>query len=279
MKLKNKLILDAILLMLMIVLMDYSLTGGFLHELLGIVILAGFIIHVVINRKYYGAMIKAIKNGKASTKSKVSFAVDVMLPIAAIVMLISSLAISQDLFPGIAALFSGSLWVPIHIVCATVMLVCITVHVFMHAGMISAYIKKGAENATALKTRNALMRIMAFLFAVLVVKSSYSGMVDAASLLPSANNNDEELNQNNNKQNNELVIEGDDQTDDDGYVIEIEPEPEPEETSSLDDYLSTLYCNGCHRHCCLLTPQCGKGEQQASQAAADFYENYSEQAV
>ena len=52
MKLKHKLILDGVLLVLLIVLMDYSLTGGLLHELLGILILVGFIVHVAVKANY-----------------------------------------------------------------------------------------------------------------------------------------------------------------------------------------------------------------------------------
>ena len=46
MKLKQKLIMDGIMMILFLVLMNYDLTGGLIHELLGMVILACFIIHV-----------------------------------------------------------------------------------------------------------------------------------------------------------------------------------------------------------------------------------------
>lgn len=281
MKLKHKLILDGVLLVLLIVLMDYSLTGGLLHELLGILILIGFIVHAAVNRKYYGAMAEAIRSGRANAKCKAAFAVDIILPMAAIIMLISSLAVSQDLFPGIAALFSSELWMPIHIVSAVVLLISVFIHVCMHAKLISAVIGKAVEGTAAMNMKTVGMRVMAFLFALLVVKNSFSSMADAASLLPSGEKSEPEIDGSNDKQSNELIIEGDDSSDQDGYVIEIEPEPEPEpeETVSLDDYLGSLFCSGCGRHCSLLTPRCGKGENQASQAAAEYYETYSGQSV
>lgn len=52
MNIKYKLILDGILLVLLMVLMDYSLTGGLMHEVLGIILLAGFIVHVAVNRNF-----------------------------------------------------------------------------------------------------------------------------------------------------------------------------------------------------------------------------------
>ena len=279
MKLKHRLILDGILLVLLMVLMDYSLTGGLLHELLGIVLLAGFIVHVGVNRQYYAAMIRGIRSDKVSTKSKAGFIVDIILPVAAVIMLISSLAVSQDLFPGIAVLFSSQMWMPIHIACAVVLLISVFIHVCLHAGLISAFIGHATENAAVLKMRTVGLRVMAFLFALLVVKSSFSSMADAASMLPAGDAGDTEIDNSSNKQSNELIIEEDDSSDQDGYVIEIEPEPEPEETVSLDDYLGSLFCSGCGKHCSLLSPRCGRGQDQASQATAEYYETYGEESV
>ena len=89
MKIKNKLIMDAALLVLLIVLMKYSWTGGLIHELLGLITLVGFGIHIFFNRKYYGAMFKAIRNGKATTKGKASFVINTVLLIASCTMLLS----------------------------------------------------------------------------------------------------------------------------------------------------------------------------------------------
>ena len=41
MKLKQKLIMDGIMMILLLVLMNYDLAGGLIHEFLGIVILVG----------------------------------------------------------------------------------------------------------------------------------------------------------------------------------------------------------------------------------------------
>lgn len=279
MKLKQKLILDGVLLALLIVLMDYSLTGGFLHELLGFVLLAGFLVHITVNREYYKAMLRGIKSGKVSAKSKAGFAVNIILPLSAAIMLISSLAISRDLFPGIAELFGGQVWVPVHIICAVVLLTSVFIHVCMHAKLISAFIGQVTENEAVLKMKTAGMRVMALLFALLVVRSSFSSMSDAANMLPAGDAGETEIDNGVNRQSNELIIEEDNSSDQDGYVIGIEPEPEPEETVSLDDYLGSLFCSGCGKHCSLLSPRCGRGQDQVSQATAEYYEAYGEESV
>ena len=279
MKLKQKLIMDGIMMILLLVLMNYDLTGGLIHEFLGIVILVGFIIHAAANRRYYAAMIKAIKRGEAGTRNKVAFAINIILPFLAILMLLSSVAVSRELLPGISVMFRSELWVPIHIICAVVLLICVFIHVCLHAKMISAFIGQYAESPALQKLKSAGMRVMAFLFALLVIKSSFSNMTDAVSLLPSRDPDQSEFDSDSNKQSNEMIIEDNDTGDQDGYVIEIEPEPEAEETVSLEDYLGSLFCSGCGRHCSLLSPRCGKGENQASQAAEEYYETYSGQSV
>ena len=279
MKLKQKLIMDGIMMILLLVLMNYGLTGGLIHEFLGIVILVGFIIHAAANRRYYAAMIKAIKRGEAGTRNKVAFAINIILPFLAILMLLSSVAVSRELLPGISVMFRSEMWVPIHIICAVVLLICVFIHVCLHAKMISAFIGQYAESPALQKLKSAGMRVMAFLFALLVIKSSFSNMTDAVSLLPSGDPDQSEFDSDSNKQSNEMIIEDNDTGDQDGYVIEIEPEPEAEETVSLEDYLGSLFCSGCGRHCSLLSPRCGKGENQASQAAEEYYETYSGQSV
>ena len=279
MKLKQKLIMDGIMMILLLVLMNYDLTGGLIHEFLGIVILVAFIIHAAANRRYYAAMIKAIKRGEAGTRNKVAFAINIILPFLAILMLLSSVAVSRELLPGISVMFRSEMWVPIHIICAVVLLICVFIHVCLHAKMISAFIGQYAESPALQKLKSAGMRVMAFLFALLVIKSSFSNMTDALSLLPSGDPDQSEFDSDSNKQSNEMIIEDNDTSDQDGYVIEIEPEPEDEETVSLEDYLGSLFCSGCGRHCSLLSPRCGKGENQASQAAEEYYETYGGQSV
>ena len=223
------------------------------------------------------AMIRAIRRNKAGPKGKAALAINIILPVFAIMMLISSVAISTELLPGISAKFTSELWVPVHIVCAAGLLVCVFIHVCMHAGMISAFIGQYTESHALQVMKSAGLRVMAFLFALLVIKSSFTSMTDAVSLLPSGDRNRTELDMSSNQQSTETITEDNDSGDQDGYVIEIEPEPEPEETVSLEDYLSTLYCTGCGRHCSLLAPRCGKGEHQASQATDEYYEIYTDQ--
>ena len=280
MKIKYKLIMDAALLVLLIVLMKYSWTGGLIHELLGLISLIGFGIHIFFNRKYYGAMLKAIKNGKANTKGKALFVINTVLLIASCTMLLSSVAISRDLLPSVSAFFTGNIWVPMHIASAVTMLVAVLAHVCMHFNLFDRLIENVQSTAFSTSLKKGSLRVLAVLFAVFVVKNSFTNMTNLADLMPSAGSSDAELNPESKQQDNELIIEEESPSEDGGYAIELEPEPEPEEEAvSLEEYLSSLFCNQCGRHCSLLSPRCGRGVEQASAAEAEFYQIYGDQAV
>ena len=46
---------------------------------------------------------------------------------------------------------------------------------------------------------------------------------------------------------------------------------------TLEEYLKGLFCNGCGRHCSLLSPQCHKGVNKAEVAQTEYYDTYGEQ--
>ena len=62
MNLKSKLILDALMFITIWFVMAYTLTGNFLHELLGIALILFFLLHIIVNRRYYFAMPKQFFN-------------------------------------------------------------------------------------------------------------------------------------------------------------------------------------------------------------------------
>lgn len=45
----------------------------------------------------------------------------------------------------------------------------------------------------------------------------------------------------------------------------------------MEEYLKGLFCNGCGRHCSLLTPRCRKGDSKANAARTEYYNTYGEQ--
>lgn len=91
MKLKNKLLLDVVMLILLLFLMAYPVTNPLIHEILGIVILICFVIHHLLNRKWYQTLMK----GKLSLIKKVYIFINFILLIDILVIFLSGLTMSK----------------------------------------------------------------------------------------------------------------------------------------------------------------------------------------
>ena len=87
-------LIDIIMFVLFIILMGYHITGNKLHEILGIITFILFIIHHVLNRKWY----KALPKGKYNGQRIVSTIVDFLLLIDMLCIMISALMISTTVF-------------------------------------------------------------------------------------------------------------------------------------------------------------------------------------
>lgn len=286
MKQKHKLILDAGLVILLILLMCYSFTGGLIHEILGIAILVGFIVHVILNRKYYVAMARALRNKKTPMKNRVEFVVNILLPAASVVMLISSVAISHDLFPAVRDAFGNhGVWVMVHVISAVLLLVCVFVHVCLHGRMFLGLIRSATKNPAVVKAWRAGSRVLALVLAVLIIKASIDSVADATVVAASASSGNratvtalggaeqQEVDEPQSEAGQQEIAVPQDEPKE--QSIEEEPEPK-EQVVSLEDYLSSIKCTACSKHCLLIAPKCNKGVKQAAQAETEYYEIYGE---
>jgi hypothetical protein len=91
---KARMLIDIIMFVLFIILMGYHITGNKLHEILGIITFILFIIHHVLNRKWY----KALPKGKYNGQRIVSTIVDFLLIIDMLCIMISAIMISTTVF-------------------------------------------------------------------------------------------------------------------------------------------------------------------------------------
>ena len=91
---KFTIILDIIMTALFIILMGYYITGNAVHEILGTITFVLFIIHNILNIKWY----KSIFKGKHSFQRTFHIVINLLLFIAMIGMMISGIMISSDVF-------------------------------------------------------------------------------------------------------------------------------------------------------------------------------------
>ena len=85
---------DIVMYFLMVIMMGYHLTGNKVHEMLGISIFSLFIIHTVLNYKWY----KAILKGKYNIKRIIILVINLGLIISFIGIAISVIIVSRNLF-------------------------------------------------------------------------------------------------------------------------------------------------------------------------------------
>ena len=103
MKKKMRMIIDIFMTVLLPVLMAYSLIGEAFHEVIGTVIFVLFIIHHIMNRKWYGAFFK----GKYNARRIFQMVLDLLLLIFMILQPVSGILMSKHLYTFLPV-FSGS---------------------------------------------------------------------------------------------------------------------------------------------------------------------------
>lgn len=282
MKLRNKLILDLCLFITIWLVMSYHFTGGLLHEILGLSLIIGFIVHIILNRKYYFSMTKKLLDYKEADKKRIlSFIINIIMFLLLIVMLISSLAISKDILPGISqAIGNFGMWKTIHILAAVMMLICITAHVLLHAPLFTALFNKYNKNVSAAR----LMRVIGMLMALSLIAATVKVSINSIGSIArhGMKKRPENYIQIEKREQDTPDVSGTIEEDTPDVTETIEKDtPDVSETIekdttstsgvSLEEYLQGLFCNGCGRHCSLLSPQCGKGYKKAEQAKEEYY--------
>ena len=136
-----KIILDIIMTIVFLMLMSISITGINLHEILGLGILALFIIHNILNWTFTKNISKRVFKNRLRTRVKVMYFLAIALLIDMIVMAVSGLLISKTILTSIAAK-NTDLWTSIHISSAYLGLVLISIHVGMHWNSIMRAFRK-----------------------------------------------------------------------------------------------------------------------------------------
>lgn len=286
MSILKKLVIDFVLILLFIGVMSYSLTGNMLHELIGLAILIGFFVHIFVNRKYFlsiGRIMKAsvkLTIGK-KTRNVISLVLNILLAVSVIVMLLSSLAISNTLYNKFA-LDAGhyELFKRMHIFCANVMCVMVGLHVILHLTLIKNVLVRNIYELRQTKVFEVVASVVTIALVALQIRqtavnihtenkkpvselTSHISIVDSektttkiTTTLPTE------------KHQTKITTSKPKKTESMTTTTIVEP------TETLDEFLSKLNCTGCRRNCNLANPRCMRGVRQAEQAEDQYNEIY-----
>jgi len=269
-----KIFIDLIMTVLYLLLM-FADMGSFFHEAVGIGIGLLFIVHVLLNIKPLAGMLRIIRRGRAKAKTVFSLLLDLLLPVGMLTVILTGILISRVLFN--SGLTSG--WKTIFMVHNLTSYICLGIlifHLAVHAKYLLAVTKTMIREYSSACVKKTTGRVVAGMFVVCFVyvmaftayKNDSDALLPGSSYLPDGETKTEYLAgndaSNNDKQND---------NNDSSYTGETPAGTTATET--LNEFLGKLFCTGCHNHCPLSNPQCGKSSAQIEEATNQYYEIYT----
>lgn len=163
-----RMVIDLSMTVLMLVAMAYQITGNTIHELVGVLLFSLFIVHNILNRRWY----KTIFKGKHNLRRILSIAVNLLFLVSMAVVMISSVPISRDLFAFIPINNNMSL-LQIHIITSYWGFILMSVHIGMSWGTIINAVRKMKGITSTNRIRTIVLRILAVLIVVYGVQASF----------------------------------------------------------------------------------------------------------
>jgi hypothetical protein len=158
-KILFKLAIDLFIAVLMLAAMASQLTGNTIHELLGVSLLALFIVHNVLNRRWYQKVLK----GKHNARRVLNTAINLLLLVNMILLAVSSVMISRTVFAFIPV-DGGLIARQMHILATYWGFILISIHIGMHWRMIIS----AARKILGITALNCYSRFALHVMAVLV---------------------------------------------------------------------------------------------------------------
>ena len=140
---KYRIILDIIMTVLFIILMGYYVTDNIVHEVLGTITFVLFIIHNILNIKWY----KSIFKGKHNFQRTFHIVINLLLFIAMLGMMISGIMISSDVFDFLnikTTMFGRSL----HMISASWGYILMSIHIGLHITGVMNKLNTKMKNST-----------------------------------------------------------------------------------------------------------------------------------
>jgi len=140
---KTRIIVDILMYLLFIILIAHHLTGNLIHEILGTILFVLFIIHQILNYRFY----KTIFKGKYNLKRIFILLIDLLLLISMICMIISAINISSDVFSFLNT--ETKIWGrKLHMLSTSWGFVLMSIHVGLHLNILINKMNKKMKNHT-----------------------------------------------------------------------------------------------------------------------------------
>ena len=248
-KIQIKIAFDVLLAFLWIALMLYALTGSFLHEWAGLISLGLILVHLVVNANWIIQTTKRFLASKFS-KTKLKYILNIGLLALTIFTGLSGILISKEIFTWIDV-GNREVLVFLHHLSAYLTMIVISVHIGLHWDMMLSVFKKWFHIEKTSVIRNFVCKMLA----LGVIIWGLGAQLFYEITLPSGTSSSKTT-----KKEDTVSTQASDSN-----------------ALTVDEYLGNLFCDGCHKHCSLLSPRCGIGENQAEEATRDYEAMYTNQ--
>lgn len=139
---KIRIIIDVVMYLLFIILMGHHITGNHIHEILGTGTIVMFIIHNILNIKFY----KTIFKGKYNLKRIFLTLIDILLLFCMIGIIVSSIIISNDVF-AFLKIQTSIFGLKLHMLSTSWGFVIMSIHLGLHLNVLINKINKKMKNS------------------------------------------------------------------------------------------------------------------------------------
>ena len=140
---KIRILIDMLMTIFFIILMGYFITGNKVNEILGTITFVLFIIHNILNIKWY----KAILKGKHNFQRIFHIVINLLLLVAMLGMMVSGIMISSNVFSFLniqTTMFGRKL----HMLSTSWGFILMEIHVGLHLNSMMSKINKKMKNST-----------------------------------------------------------------------------------------------------------------------------------
>ena len=137
----TKTILDTVMLFVLAILFKKNVWGMTFHEIVGLSIIGVFVIHLLLNRRWVGAITAGLFTKKTTIRAKICWLIDAALAVCFILIALFGIFMSKVLFH----LNVGGNWKTLHYFCAALSLILVGIHLGMHGAVIGHSIARSMK--------------------------------------------------------------------------------------------------------------------------------------
>lgn len=160
MKQKGKVLIDFVMIVMLLCQMGYMLVGETLHEWVGTAMFLLFIIHHILNRRWYGGLLK----GRYTPFRILQILINILLLVSMIGLMISGIVMSRVVFAFFSLRGGMALARIVHMLASYWGFVLMSIHLGMHWGMVIGMTRKlWGENRgeKSVRFRQGVLRLLA----------------------------------------------------------------------------------------------------------------------